>query len=64
MKEEVSAEELNQRWRLNWIDCIFEFSNIQFQKMLWIEGSSAKWPNDQELVSDFNECFADYFDGQ
>lgn len=53
--EDISDLELKQRWRLYWIHCIFEFSNIKLQKISWIEGSEA-WP------SSFEECFSAYFD--
>ena len=55
LSEDISDLELKQRWRLYWIHCIFEFSNIKLQKMSWIEGSEA-WP------SSFEECFSAYFD--
>ena len=64
MPEQVSEEELNQRWRLTWIESIFKFSNLKFQKILWVDGSMKKWLDDQELRSDFYDCYADYFDGQ
>jgi len=64
MPEQVSKEELNQRWRLTWIESIFEFSNLKYQKILWVDGSMEQWPDDQERRSDFYDCYADYFDGQ
>lgn len=53
--EDISDVELKQRWRLYWIHCIFEFSNLKLQRMAWIEGSEA-WP------SSFETCFSAYFD--
>ncbi|MDP2076947.1 MAG: hypothetical protein Q8J85_02785 [Sulfuricurvum sp.] len=55
LTEDISDVELKQRWRLYWIHCIFEFSNIKLQKMSWIEGSQ-EWP------SSFDECMSAYFD--
>lgn len=53
--EDISDVELKQRWRLYWIQCIFEFSNLKLQRMAWIEGCEA-WP------SSFEACFSAYFD--
>lgn len=55
LTEDISDVELKQRWRLYWIHCIFEFSNITLQRMAWIEGSQ-EWP------SSFDECMSAYFD--
>lgn len=62
LSEDISDIELKQRWRLYWIQCIFEFSNSKLQKMSWIEGSEAVWPNDEDWPSSFEECYSAYFD--
>lgn len=62
LQDDISDEELKQRWRLYWIHCIFEFSNTKLQEMSWIQGSQANWPDDQVWHSSFEECFSSYFD--
>jgi len=62
LSEDISDKELKQRWRLYWIQCVFEFSNIKLQKMSWIEGSEADWPDDEGWPSSFEECLSAYFD--
>ncbi len=62
LQEDISDKELKQRWRLYWIHCIFEFSNTKLQKMSWIQGSEANWPEDEVWSSSFEECFSAYFD--
>lgn len=60
--QDISDVELKQRWRLYWIHCIFEFSNIKLQHMSWIEGENATWPKGEVWHSSFEECLAAYFD--
>lgn len=62
LSEDISDIELKQRWRLYWIHCIFEFSNTKLQKMSWIEGAKANWPNEEGWPSSFDECMSAYFD--
>ncbi len=62
MQDDISDVELKQRWRLYWIQCIFEFSNLKLQHMSWIEGSTAEWPDDDIWSSSFSECMSAYFD--
>ena len=62
MQDDISDVELKQRWRLYWIHCVFEFSNIKLQRMSWIEGEDANWPNDEGWPSSFEECISAYFD--
>lgn len=62
MQDDISDVELKQRWRLYWIHCIFEFSNTKLQRMSWVEGSEANWPNDEAWPSSFDECMSAYFD--
>ena len=62
MQDDISDVELKQRWRLYWIHCIFEFSNIKLQRMSWIEGDEANWPNDEAWPSSFETCISAYFD--
>ncbi|HIP19712.1 MAG TPA: hypothetical protein EYG70_01155 [Sulfurimonas sp.] len=52
---DISDIELKQRWRLYWINCIFDFSSLKFQELSWVNNSE-KWP------SSFAECNAAYFD--
>ncbi|MDF1877600.1 hypothetical protein JHD47_07185 [Sulfurimonas sp. SAG-AH-194-L11] len=52
---DISDVELKQRWRLYWINCIFDFSSLKFQELSWVNHSK-KWP------SSFDECNAAYFD--
>jgi len=52
---DISDVELKQRWRLYWINCIFDFSSLKFQELSWVNNSE-KWP------SSFTECNAAYFD--
>ncbi|MDQ7042516.1 MAG: hypothetical protein Q9M34_03190 [Sulfurimonas sp.] len=52
---DISDVELKQRWRLYWINCIFDFSSLAFQEVSWVQKSS-KYP------SSFEECNAAYFD--
>jgi len=59
---DISDVELKQRWRLYWIHCIFEFSSIKLQKMSWIEGLEASWPEGEVWESSFEECISAYFD--
>ena len=60
--QDISDLELKQRWRLYWIHCIFEFSSMKLQRMSWIEGTEAKWPEGEVWESSFEECNAAYFD--
>lgn len=62
LTEDISDVELKQRWRLYWIHCIFEFSNAKLQRMAWIEGDKANWPNEEGWPSSFYECMSAYFD--
>jgi hypothetical protein len=62
MQDDISDIELKQRWRLYWIHCIFEFSNIKLQRMSWVEGSYAHWPDEEGWPSSFDECMSAYFD--
>ena len=59
---DISDKELKQRWRLYWIHCVFEFSNIKLQEMSWIQGAKASWPNGEVWYSSFEECQSAYFD--
>ncbi|MDB2562360.1 hypothetical protein N9X61_02020 [Sulfurimonas sp.] len=59
---DISDKELKQRWRLYWIHCIFEFSNTKLQKMAWVQGSDATWPDGEAWPSSFEGCFSAYFD--
>ncbi len=52
---DISDVELKQRWRLYWLNYIFEFSNIELQRESWVNGST-KWP------SSFEESMIAYFD--
>lgn len=54
-RADISDIELKQRWRLYWINCIFDFSSLKFQNLSWVERSK-KWP------SSFEECTSAYFD--
>ncbi|NOR55924.1 MAG: hypothetical protein GQ531_06920 [Sulfurovum sp.] len=60
--QNISDVELKQRWRLYWIHCIFEFSSMKLQRMSWIEGDEANWPEGEVWASSFEECIAAYFD--
>jgi len=60
--QDISDVELKQRWRLYWIHCIFEFSSMKLQRMSWIEGAEAHWPEGEVWESSFEECNAAYFD--
>lgn len=62
MQDDISDVELKQRWRLYWLHCIFEFSNIKLQKMSWIQGAQANWPDGEVWSSSFDECMSAYFD--
>ena len=62
LQDDISDVELKQRWRLYWIDCIFEFSNTKLQEMAWIKGPEANWPNGEVWPSSFEECNSSYFD--
>ncbi|MDP3301107.1 MAG: hypothetical protein Q8S36_03970 [Sulfuricurvum sp.] len=62
LTEDVSDVELKQRWRLYWIHCIFEFSNAKLQRMAWIQGDKANWPNEEGWPSSYEECMSAYFD--
>jgi len=62
MQDDISDVELKQRWRLYWLHCIFEFSNIKLQKMSWIQGVQANWPDGEVWSSSFDECMSAYFD--
>ncbi|MDF1884156.1 hypothetical protein JHD49_09410 [Sulfurimonas sp. SAG-AH-194-C21] len=52
---DISDVELKQRWRLYWINCIFDYSSLKFQELSWVNNSQ-KWP------SSFAECTSAYFD--
>ena len=52
---DISDVELKQRWRLYWINCIFDFSSLKFQELSWVNNSK-KWP------SSYDECTSAYFD--
>jgi hypothetical protein len=62
MQDDISDIELKQRWRLYWIESIFEFSNPKLQRMSWLEGPTADWPNGEEWPSSFDACMSAYFD--
>ena len=62
LQNDISDVELKQRWRLYWIHCIFEFSNIKLQEMSWIQGTEASWPDGEVWASSFEECLSAYFD--
>jgi len=62
LQDDISDIELKQRWRLYWINCIFEFSNLRLQKMSWIEGSEGKWSDAEIWQSSYDECISAYFD--
>lgn len=62
LHNDISDVELKQRWRLYWIHCIFEFSNINLQKISWLENSETIWPEDEVWDSSFEECISAYFD--
>ena len=62
LQDDISDVELKQRWRLYWLHCIFEYSNISLQKMSWVEGSQANWPDGEVWDSSFLECNAAYFE--
>ncbi len=52
---DISDVELKQRWRLYWINCIFDFSSLKFQELSWVNNSE-KWP------SSYEQCTSAYFD--
>lgn len=62
LQEDINDIELKQRWRLYWIQCIFEFSSIPLQKMSWITNSETEYPNEEGWSSSFEECNTSYFD--
>lgn len=62
MQEDISDLELKQRWRLFWLQTIFEFSNTKLQKMAWIQGTDAHWPDGEVWDSSFEECVSAYFE--
>ena len=62
LTQDVSDIELKQRWRLYWIHCIFEFSNIKLQEMAWFNADDTLWPNNEVWESSFEECLSAYFD--
>ncbi len=55
VQADISDVELKQRWRLYWINCIFDYSSLKFQELSWVNHSQ-KWP------SSFTECTTAYFD--
>ncbi len=58
---DISDIELKQRWRLYWIQSVFEFSNLRLQRMSWIEASEVSWP-DEPWESSFEACNDAYFE--
>lgn len=62
LQDDISDKELKQRWRLYWLQTIFELANINLQKMAWIEQDNAKWPDDEAWISSFDESMSAYFD--
>ncbi len=62
MQDDISDVELKQRWRLYWLQTIFEFANIKLQKMSWIDADTCKWPDDEAWESSYEECLSAYFD--
>ncbi len=62
IQEDISDIELKQRWRLYWLHTIFEFSNTKLQRMAWVQGTDADWPDDDVWDSSFEECLSAYFD--
>ena len=54
--------ELRANWRRDWLFCIYEFASIKLQRMSWIKGPSANWPNNKQWCSHFSECYCTYFD--
>ena len=62
MQDDISDVELKQRWRLYWIHCIFEFSNVMLQEMAWVQGAEANWPDGEVWSSSYEECISAYFD--
>lgn len=62
MQDDISDVELKQRWRLYWLHCIFEFSNVMLQEMAWVQGAESDWPDGEVWSSSFDECISAYFD--
>ncbi len=62
LQDDISDVELKQRWRLYWLHSIFEFSSVKLQKMSWLQGSDAPWPNGEVWESSFHQCISAYFD--
>lgn len=62
LQDDISDVELKQRWRLYWLHCVYEFSNPKLQKMSWVEGSKAAWPDGEVWDSSFYECNSAYFE--
>ncbi|MDF1880853.1 hypothetical protein JHD50_05955 [Sulfurimonas sp. MAG313] len=62
IQDDISDTELKQRWRLYWIHCIFEYSNIKLQRMSWIEADEDAWPNREIWESSYEQCYSAYFD--
>lgn len=62
LQDDISDIELKQRWRLYWLQTIFEFANINLQKMAWIQKENSDWPDKEAWESSFYECTSAYFD--
>ena len=50
LQDDINDIELKQRWRLYWLESVFEFSSTSMQKKLW------------KSNSDFKKCISAYFD--
>jgi hypothetical protein len=59
---DVSDVELKQRWRIYWLQTVFEFSSRRLQRMSWMEGESADWPDGEVWPSSFERSQEAYFD--
>ena len=62
MQDDISDIELKQRWRLFWIQSIFEFSSLELQERLWIKNTTANQTNKEIWESSYDECISAYFD--
>lgn len=62
LQDNISDIELKQRWRLYWIQTIFEFSSLKFQELSWLKISNPELSHSELWDSSLHESLSAYFD--
>ena len=64
-KDQPSDEVLRERWRLNWLQCIQEISDLKQQKAMWLDpkNTNPHWSFSEYMCSYFDDCWLNDDDG-